>query len=252
MEEYVAIPTLHGLMNAWLSGEIDGRSPKPAIVLFQEAYGINQHIKHVCRRLAREGFIVLAPELYHRYREHMVFSYGHTDQAHSVMGLLTNENILEDAHASWRYLAHFPGVDAERIGFFGFDLGGFAAMLSACHLPASVVVSFYAPGMTEIRPGMSMDPILSDLGRLDCPALLHFGNRDPAISLAQVAEVREQLAAHSKAHAIVIHTGAGHGFFCDKRPSYHAASARAAWGQSLAWLRENLRMFSYRDHQAEG
>jgi carboxymethylenebutenolidase len=92
-----------------------------------------------------------------------------------------------------------------------------------------------------VRPGFGLTPLLEDLGNLSCPTLFIFGEQDQSIPPADVEAVRARLASVGKPHEIVVFPGAGHGFFCDERPAYHAAAAKAAWNRAVQWLETHLR-----------
>lgn len=217
-----------------------GRHKRQALLVFQEAFGVNGHIRHVCERLAGEGYFVAAPELFHRAGKDLQFGYDEFDKVRPVMAQLTNAKLLSDARAAYEALAAQRDVDPRQIAVIGFCLGGFVTALAACHLRVATAISFYGGGLVRARPGFGLTPLLEDFNGLSCPALFIFGEQDQGIPSADIEAVRARLKALSKPHEIVVYPGAGHGFFCDERPAYHAPSAKVAWEKTLHWLESFL------------
>jgi carboxymethylenebutenolidase len=212
------------------------RRKRQAVLVFQEAFGVNGHIRRVCERLAGEGYAVAAPELYHRAGRGLQFGYDEFDKVRPIMAQLTNARLLVDARAGYEALAAQAEVDPRQIAVLGFCLGGFVAALAACHLRAATAVSFYGGGMMRARPGFGLTPLLEDFSGLACPALFVFGDQDPGIPATDIAVLGGRLTALAKPHEIVVYPGAGHGFFCDERAAYHAAAAKQAWDKMLHWF----------------
>jgi len=217
-----------------------GRHLRQGVLLFQEAFGVNGHIRRVGERLAEAGYTVAAPELFHRAGAGLEFGYGEFDKVRPMMAPLTNARVLMDARAGYEALAAQPGVDPRQIAALGFCLGGFAAALTACHLRVAAAVSFYGGGIARARPGFGLAPLLGDFGGLACPTLFIFGDQDQGIPAADIEAIRSRLLALGKPHEIAVYPGAGHGFFCDERPSYHPAAAEQAWNKTLLWLESFL------------
>jgi len=217
-----------------------GRHKRQALLVFQEAFGVNPHIRRVCERLAAAGYVVAAPELFHRTGRGLQFGYGEFDKVRPVMAQLTNARLLGDARAAYEALAAQPDVDPRQIAVIGFCLGGFVAALSACHLRVATAISFYGGGIVRARPGFGLAPLLDDFSGMACPTLFIFGDQDQGIPAADIEAVRARLQALAKPHEIVVYPGAGHGFFCDERPAYHAPSAKLAWEKTLHWLESFL------------
>ena len=217
-----------------------GRHPGQGVLLFQEAFGVNGHIRRVAGRLAEAGYTVAAPELFHRSGAGLEFRYGEFERARPAMAQLTNARVLMDARAGYEALAAQPGIDPRQIATLGFCLGGFAAALAACHRRVATAVSFYGGGIARARAGFGLAPLLEDFGSLACPTLFIFGDQDHGIPAADIEVIRSRVSALGKPHEIAVYPGAGHGFFCDERPAYHAPSADQAWTKTLHWLKSNL------------
>ncbi len=238
-ESFVTIPTRDGPMQAFLVTPEASR-PAPALLVLQEAFGVNAHIQDVCRRLAREGFAALAPELFHRSGEGLTYPYDDTTRAIATLGALDNETLETDVRAALEAARGRPEIDAARVGALGFCMGGFTAFLAACRTDVKTSVCFYPGGLVSVRPIFKLTPLVGDIARVGAPLLLIFGEEDPAIPPAHVEQLRAELKGRDKVHEIVVYPGAGHGFFCEQRASYRPDAAADAWTTSLDWLRARL------------
>jgi carboxymethylenebutenolidase len=216
------------------------RHRRQAVLVFQEAFGVNPHMLRVCERLAGAGYIAAAPELFHRTGRGVQFGYGDFDQVRPVLSQLTNARLLMDARAAYEFLAARADVDPRQIATIGFCMGGFVSALAACHLHVATAMSFYGGGVARARPGIGFTPLLEDFASLSCPALFIFGDKDQSIPREDIEAVRARLMALGKPHEIVVYPGVGHGFFCDERPSYDAVTAQTAWDKILDWLGSHL------------
>jgi carboxymethylenebutenolidase len=211
-----------------------------AIVVLQEAFGVNPHILKVCDRLAAAGYLAAAPELFHRTGSGVQYGYQDFEKIRPLLPGITNDRLLMDVSAAYKFLVGRSDVDPRQITTIGFCMGGFASALAACHLPLAAAVSFYGGGLARARLGMGLTPLLDDFSGLSCPTLFFFGEQDQNITPEDVAAVRTRLQTLGKPHEIVVYPDAGHGFFCEERAAYHAASAAAAWSKTLQWLESQL------------
>jgi len=207
-------------------------TPKGAIVVIQEAFGVNDHIEDVCRRFADEGWLAVAPHLFHRTGDPKL---GYTDmsQVMTHMQALTKDNVLADVDAALAETAG-QGIAATRTGITGFCMGGTVALLIDTERDLGASVTFYGGGVKEGRFGFP--PLVEAAPRLRAPWLGLFGDLDKGIPVEQVEELRAAAATAGTTTEIVRYPEADHGFHCDQRASYHAASARDAWGRTLEWF----------------
>lgn len=239
-ESKVTLSTADGPMDAFLALP-DGAARAPALVVIQEAFGVNPHIQDVCRRLAGEGYLALAPEVFHRTGAGLTFAYDDLARARPVFATLDNRTLETDVQAALAALRARPDVDARRVGIIGFCMGGFTAFLAACRTEVATAVCFYPGGLVRERPGLALQPLLGEVAGMRAPVLLFFGEADPSIPHEDVEAVRAALRAADRVHEIVVYPGAGHGFFCDRRPAaFHAEAAADAWSITLDWLRDRL------------
>jgi carboxymethylenebutenolidase len=209
-----------------------------AVVLIQEAYGVNDHIADVARRLAAAGYHTVAPHLFHRDGVNTLPYDFETAKPH--LDNLTSEDLLADVGASLDYLVA-QGFLPPSVGILGFCMGGSVALLAAS-APAfqdgrafGAAVTFYGGGVSQPRFGM---PALLDVAAgLASPWLGLFGDRDPGIPVDDVEQLRDVVTNAPVPTSIVRYPEAGHAFHCDARPSnYHEASATDAWSKTLDWF----------------
>ena len=212
-------------------------APKSAVVVIQEAFGVNAHIEDVTRRFAAEGYYAVAPHIYHR-------AGGGTapyDDFGKVMPLfegLDDDGILTDVDAALVHL-HAAGFEDAQIGVVGFCLGGRASFLVAVSRALGAGVGFYGGGIVSAR--IPQFPPLVDRAReLRTPWLGLFGDADQGIPVADVEQLRDALAGASTESEIVRYADAEHGFHCDERPSYHAEASADGWARTLQWFASHL------------
>lgn len=198
----------------------------PGVVLIQEWWGIDEHIKDVAGRLAAEGFVVVAPDLYRGE-----VAREPSDARRLAMGLV-QEVALADIQGAADYLSSLPSVEPKQVGVVGFCMGGGLALMAAYRgrgFGASVV--FYGGGVR---------PTPAELQAVSAPILGLYGEADASIPVAQVRELERKLGELGKASEFKIYPGASHAFFNDTRPSYNPEAAADAWERTLAWLRQHL------------
>jgi carboxymethylenebutenolidase len=211
--------------------------PSSAIVVIQEAFGVNDHIQDICRRFADEGYLAVAPHLFHRTGD-PVIDYEDMQEVMGQIMALRADGIEADLDATLGHLAGL-GVDAGRVGAVGFCLGGSISYLAAARYPLGAAVTFYGGGIGEGRFGIP--PLVDLAGGLQAPWLGLFGDRDQTIRVDQVEALRVATSRASVPTEVVRYADADHGFHCDARASYHEASAKDAWQRTLDWLARYLR-----------
>ncbi len=201
-----------------------GASKACGIIVFQEAFGVNAHIRDVAERFAAVGFTAVAPELFHRTAPGCELPYDDFASTRPHLDALTAEGMAEDARAAYDWLRQHGGC--ERISAVGFCMGGRVAYLANAHLDLSAAVSFYGGGS---------DPKFAAQQR--APILMFWGGRDAHIPPEQYRALADALTAAGKTHEQVVFSQAGHAFFCDARANYEDGAARQAWAMTLEFLR---------------
>jgi carboxymethylenebutenolidase len=202
-------------------------APGPGVVVIQEWWGLVPHIQDVAERFAREGFVALAPDLYH----------GRTtkspDEAGKMMMSLKIDEAARDIDGAIAYLAALPDAVPQRVGIIGFCMGGALSLYSASRNPrVGVCVVFYG-----IHPNVK-----PDLEALSAPVLGIYAGRDTFTPPAAVAELDRKLTGLGKRHEFHNYPDADHAFFNDTRPQvYNATAAADAWEKTIAFMRGELR-----------
>jgi carboxymethylenebutenolidase len=192
------------------------------VVVAQEIFGVNGHIRNVCDGFANDGYVAVAPALFDRYQRNVDIGYTAEDIARGreLKAKATTDAALQDIAAA-RDALHGAG----KIGVVGYCWGGFIAWMSACRLDGfACAVTYYGGGMLE---AIAETP--------KCPVMSHFGERD---SMIPVEGVRRFAAAHPDVEVFIY--AADHGFNCDQRGSYDAAAAALAHERTLRHFRQHL------------
>lgn len=214
MRAYIAKPT--------------GPAPHKAIILFQEAFGLNPFICSVADRFAHEGFMVISPELFHRTAP-PGFTCDYGDSAAYVphYSAITTEGIQADAQTAFDELTS-QGIPKEQISCVGFCLGGRASFIANNVLPLKAAISFYGGGIANI---LDLTP------NLYAPMLFLWGGKDGHIDTTQTRAIEDAMKIHEKPYASVIFGEADHAFFRDVWKTYHPTSAAMAWPMVLEFLK---------------
>jgi carboxymethylenebutenolidase len=216
-------------MNAYVARPVrDGKGP--GLLLFQEAFGVNHHIRNVADRFAAEGYVAIAPELFHRTAP-PGFEVSYTDfpSVAPHMQAVSTETMEHDARAAHDWLRSNSQAQADEISSVGFCMGGRASFIANSFLPLKAAASFYGGG---IAPGL-----LDRSAKLQAPMLLIWGGLDKHITPEHRRAIAEALSANHKIYVNTEFSRADHGFFCDERASYEPHSARQAWALTLEFLR---------------
>jgi carboxymethylenebutenolidase len=208
-----------------------------AVIVIQEAFGVNEHIQDVTRRFAAAGYHAVAPALFHRAGGGTA---GYDDFA-KVMPLfegVNDDGILSDVDAT---IAHLEGhgFEPSKIGIVGFCFGGRVTFLVAARRALGAGVGFYGGGIAAAG-GLPFPPLIDESAKLQTPWLGLFGDLDKGISVESVEALRSALADAPVDAEIVRYPDADHGFHCDARASYHAESAVDGWGRTLEWFARRL------------
>jgi len=232
----VQLNTSDGKMDAYVAKPKDGGS-YPGIVVIQEAFGVNDHIKKVTERLAAEGYVAIAPDIFHREAERII-PYSDMPKAIATLQRVQDAKAMEDVGAAIAHLKAQSNVKANAIGVVGFCMGGRLTYLAAAHHANDVkaAVPYYGGGIPMGNPSP-----LARTGEIKSPMYLFFGAKDQLIPLEQVEQIKSELTAKKVPFQMEVYPDAGHGFFCDERGSYHEKSARDAWAKTKAFLAEHLK-----------
>ena len=230
----VRIPVADGALPAYRA-QPQGHGPFPVVLVIEEIFGVHEYIKDICRRLARQGYLAVAPELYARLADLSKM----TDVQkifRDVILKAPDATVLSDldSTAAW---AEANGGDASRLAVIGFCRGGRDTWLYAAHNPnLKAAIAWYGPvqGPTsDIQPRNASDVA----AELKAPLLGLYGGQDTSIKPADVQAAAARAREAGKTVEIVVYPDAGHGFHADYRPSYNPRDAADGWQRMLAWLK---------------
>jgi len=224
MGEMVEFPFAGGNTGGYLATPKQGSGP--GVIIIQEWWGLVDHIKDLCDRFAQEGFVALAPDLYHGK------STKSPDEAGRLMMAMRIDEAERDLTAAAQYLLTLDSTTSDKVGVVGFCMGGALSLYTATKNPqVGAAVVFYG-GHPKVKP---------DLPNLHAPVLGLYGEKDRSVTPASAHELERQVKALGKQIEVIVYPGADHGFFNDMRPEvYNAEAAADAWRRTLAFLRENL------------
>jgi len=215
----------------------------PAVLVFQEIFGINRHIRNVTDRVAAEGYVALAPEPFWRWAPGIELGYDEQGLAKGMelMQKVRASEVMADANTAIEWLMRRADVGGRGCGAMGFCFGGHLTYLAACELPIAAAASFYGGFIAVGAPGNDGPPTIERTAKIRGKIICLFGEKDTYIPLDQVERIRQQLQEHEIRHEVVVYPNVGHGFFCDERPDYDQQSAEDAWRRVKALFQEELR-----------
>jgi carboxymethylenebutenolidase len=211
-----------------------------AIIVVQEAFGVNPHIEDVTRRAAAAGYHAIAPDFFHRSGPGAVVEYGKFEKVMDYFqDLGSDDGILGDVDAAREHL-HAAGFADSAIGIVGFCFGGRVSFLVALRRALGASVGFYGGGIVTGR-FPQFPALVGDVASLQAPWLGMFGDQDGSIPVEDVEALRTALTAAEVDTEIVRYADAGHGFHCDMRADYRADDAADAWRRALDWFASHLK-----------
>jgi carboxymethylenebutenolidase len=222
MSEYVKLRAADGHeLSAYVA--LPAGEPAAALVVVQEIFGVNAHIRSVADGYAKDGFLAVAPALFDRIEPGIELGYQGADleTARNLMPKIDIENAVADVQAALEYAASASG---KKVGVIGYCYGGTLAWLAATRLRPTAAVGYYGGTIAHFAGE-----------KPTCPVMLHFGKQDAHIPPEAAEKVH---AAHPEVE--IFWYDAGHGFNCDARGSYNAAAAKEARVRSLAFLKKHL------------
>jgi carboxymethylenebutenolidase len=220
-------------IDAYLASPIDTEI-HPAIIVIQEIFGVNDHIRDVTRRIAREGYIAIAPAIYQRFAPG--FETGYTIEDIQIGRQYKDQTkaveLISDIQATIDYLYSLPQVKKDGVGTIGFCFGGHVVYLVSTLEDIKVSASFYGAGITTGTPGGG-EPTVTVTPQIKGTIYAFFGRLDASIPKNQVDEIETELTRYQVPHRVFCYENADHGFFCDQRASYNANAAHSAWDHVL-------------------
>jgi carboxymethylenebutenolidase len=233
----IRIPTSDGAVPGYRAMPSGAKSP-PVVLVVQEIFGVNDHIKDVCRRLAKTGYLAIAPELFARQAD-VSKMQDIQEIVGKVVSKVPDAQVMSDLDAAVNWAANTGNADTARLGITGFCWGGRIVWLYAAHsngLKAGAAWYGQIEGQkNEARTRTALDVAPG----VKAPVIGFYGDKDQGIPLAQVEKMQEALRKTGTGSHIIVYPDAGHAFFADYRPSYREADASDAWAHMLEWFRKH-------------
>jgi carboxymethylenebutenolidase len=233
----VKVPVADGSIPAYRAMPAQG-GPFPTVLVVQEIFGVHEHIKDLCRRLAKAGYYAIAPELYARQGDPSKIS-DIQELIKTIVSKVPDSQVMSDLDATEAYAKASGKADTARLAVTGFCWGGRIVWLYDAHNPSlKAAVAWYGPidrPRTELQPKYPID-LAADL---KAPVLGLYGAADQGIPVDSVEKMKEACAKAGKTCEIKIYPDTPHGFNADYRPSYRAEAAKDGWQKMLAWFKEH-------------
>jgi carboxymethylenebutenolidase len=218
---------------------IPDNEPLGAVVVIQEAFGVNSHIEDVTRRAAEAGYHAVAPDMFHRSGPGSVVEYGDFASVIPHFQELGNDDaILTDVDAALDHL-RAAGYEDARIAIVGFCFGGRVTFLVAARRAIGAAAGFYGGGIVTAR-FPQFPALVAEASTLRTPWLGLFGDQDGSIPVDDVEALRTALKDAPVPTEIVRYGEAGHGFNCDQRADFRPDDAADAWARTLDWFAQHL------------
>ncbi len=219
----------------------DGEAPRPAVIVFQEIFGVNAEVKRIADLFATAGYVALAPNYY--YRTHPNLNEPYTSEGlqagFAAAGRVTHANLRADTSAAIAYLNEQSFVKQDAIATVGFCFGGTVAFVTATLDGLRAAIPFY--GGQIAQPLLDGEPeALAELAAIKVPLLLFFGGKDDYISAEHVAKIESALSAAGKTFEIVSYPNVGHAFFRDSSAKMDEHEIGDAWSRVKRFLEHHL------------
>jgi carboxymethylenebutenolidase len=231
----VKIPVETGEIPAYRAMPSKG-GPFPVILVVQEIFGVHEHIKDICRRFAKLGYLAVAPEMYARQGD--VSKLTEINDIIKIVVKVPDDQVMSDLDATVAWAKKSGKGDTSKLGITGFCWGGRVVWLYAAHnkdLKAGVAWYGRLVGDTDkLHPKHPIDLV----GELHAPVLGLYGEADTGIPVKTVEQMREAIKKEKKTAEIVVYPDTPHGFNADYRPSYKESEAKHAWKRMLAWFKK--------------
>jgi len=232
----VKIPVADGEIPAYRARPADGKD-SPVILVVQEIFGVHEHIKDICRRLAKLGYFAVAPEMYARQGD--VSKLTDFQEIFKIVAKVPDAQVMSDLDATVAWARATGKADVAKLGITGFCWGGRIVWLYAAHnhgLKAGVAWYGRLVGQADdLHPKHPVDVA----GQIEAPILGLYGGADQGIPIATVDKMREAMKAAGKTCEIVVYPETPHAFHADYRPSYRKEAAQDGWKRMLDWFKKN-------------
>jgi carboxymethylenebutenolidase len=199
----------------------DGEGPFDVAIVVNGAFEPHEAVHEVARRFAAEGYLAIVPVL---------------RDAQTLRPKVSNGDLLRCVERVIDLGREQPGAGASQVNLVGFGIGGFVALLAACHADVKAAVGFYPRGIVRPIRGLTIEPIVRDVKSDVAPFLGLFGAQDERVRPEDVAKIRARLVLCRAVHELIVYPHAKNGFFLPSRDEYRAEAAAHAWTRTLEWM----------------
>jgi carboxymethylenebutenolidase len=220
-------------------GRPAGDGPFPAVVVYIEAFGVNDHFQKLAARFADAGYASITPDIY----DGAIYEYDDLDNAIGHLKRMDDDTVMAQTAASVDFLESLGEVKSGDICVTGFCMGGRYAFLANAALASrfKAAACFYGGGIGPVEDFAGRKILLDRVGEMRAPMVLWYGSQDQSIPAEEHGRIAEAMTAANKHYTMTVFPDVGHGFFCEDRASYDAAATGQAWKGTLAFFAENLR-----------
>jgi carboxymethylenebutenolidase len=221
----------------------EASGPRPVVLVFQEIFGVNPHIQDVATRVAKEGYVAIAPDYHHRawpVGTKLPYNDEGMKRGMEVIPKLSLDGIQKDVDACLDYLKTRKEANTAKLGAMGFCIGGHVTYLVAATRPIAAAASFYGGGIATFGPG-GQKKTIERTGDIKGKIVCFFGAEDTMISKDQVDAIKKALEENKVRHEVVVYDNASHAFFRDPDPRmYREHAAKDAWERTKRLFKEEL------------
>lgn len=231
----VRIPVADGTIPAYRAMPATG-GPFPIILVVHEIFGVHEHIQDVCRRLAKQGYLAIAPELFVRQGD--VSRLQDIQAIRPVVAKVPDRQVFSDLDATVAWAAKSSKGNANKLGIIGFCWGGRIVWLYAAHsTQLKAGVAWYGRLLGQTNALQTQYP-LAVSSQLKAPVLGLYGGKDEGIPNSTVQQMQDALKAANSRSKIIVYPDAPHGFYADYRPTYREKFAKDGWQRLLTWFQQ--------------
>ena len=219
-------------------GQPEGAGLHPCVVVFIEAFGVNDHFKQLTRRLADEGFATITPDIY----DSELYAYDDIDGAISKLKTLDDDAVMKQTEQCLDWLADRAEADTSRAGVTGFCMGGRFAFLANAQLARRFkgAAAFYGGGIGPEEDFVGRKTLLDRIGEMQAPILLWYGSEDQSIQPEELGRIAKAMSEGKKEFRMTCFPDVGQGFFCEDRASYDEYAAETSFEQTVGFFRSKL------------
>ncbi|PPR59005.1 MAG: hypothetical protein CFH10_01934, partial [Alphaproteobacteria bacterium MarineAlpha4_Bin2] len=212
--------------------------PHPCVVVYIEAFGINDHFKKLTQRLVSEGFATITPDIY----DNEIYSYDDLDGAIAKLKSLDDDIVMNQTEQCLDWLAGRTEADTSRVGVTGFCMGGRFTFLANAQLASRFkgAAAFYGGGIGPEEDFVGRKTLLDRVGEMQAPILLWYGSEDQSIQPEELGRIAEAMSEGKREFRMTCFPNVGHGFFCEDRASYDEYAAETSFKQTVEFFRTHL------------